>query len=62
MVGIESLPNVREWLRASFRFAGVVGRPSGMSGSGQEALLHIRSDKETLLDFREWSGGTRGFP
>ena len=47
----EALRNVREWLGGPPVYLGVVGRPSGMSGSDQEALW----------DVLERSGGPPGF-
>ena len=40
--GWEALPAVQEWLGIPHRGPGVVGRPSGRSGSVREALLEIR--------------------
>ena len=48
----EAFLNVRKWSKGPQGFAVVVGRPSRMSGRGQD----------TLPDVWEWSGGPQGFP
>ena len=40
--GRKAIPNVREWSGGHPGCPAVVGRPSQMSGSGQEALLDVR--------------------
>ena len=52
--GREAHPDVWEWPGDPPKCPGVIGRPSRMSGSGREALLDIRSDKEAIPDVREW--------
>ena len=54
---IGSLPNVREWLRGSPDYSGVVGRSSRMSGIGRVTLLVVREWWEALSDVRELLGG-----
>ena len=53
-IGQETLPNGREWLRGSPKYARVVRRPSRKFGSVREAHSNVR---ETLPNFREWSRG-----
>ena len=39
--GLEALPDVLVWSGLPSGCPGVVLRPSGMSGSGREALTHV---------------------
>ena len=55
-----ALPDVREWSEDPQSYPGVVGRPSGMSGSGREDSRMSGSGRESLPDVREWSGGHTG--
>ena len=56
----EAFPNVREWSRGHWGFAGVVGRPSRMSGNSREALPDIWKRSGGSGDMWEWSGGPPG--
>ena len=74
--GREALKDVREWSVGRLEWSGghpgcpgvvekpyrVVGSPSRMSGSGQEALPNVREWLEALPDVWEWSGGPPGCP
>ena len=53
----EALPVVREWSGSHPGCPGLDGRPSRMSGSGEEALL---GGREAIPDVRELSGGLPG--
>ena len=74
----EAFPDDREWLVGPPGCPGVVGRPSRISLSGQEALPNVRepfrmsgsglealpgvSGQDALLDVQEWSGCPPGCP
>ena len=57
--GREAVPNVREWSGCYPKCPGMVGRPSRMSGSGQEILLNVQ---KALLDIQEWWIGPPSYP
>ena len=58
--GPEALPDVREWSRFPPGNPGVVGRPSRMSGSCQEALTDVRQLSGDTPRCLEVVGGTPG--
>ena len=53
----EALSYVREWSGGPPGCAGVVGRPSRMSGSGREACRISGSGRKAIPNVWEWSGG-----